>query len=348
MQKIACAAALAAGLGSLCAAASAQTVTINGAPQSFNPGPVERAGRIFVPLRGIFERLGATVVYSNGTINATGSDGRTVSVQIGSTQATVNGSPATLDVAPFVIGASAFVPLRFVSQALGATVAYDSGSDRVDITAGGGAGGRPPAPARNPVGLTGEQPARGAVVTSRRPTVAANFTREVDPNSVRVSIDGLDVTAQTTRSQTGIVYAPPSPLQSTEHQVRVEGSDRDGRPFQGSWRFTTGAGSVPAANFINIERPGDGSSVPTSFSVRGTTRPNARVRITAGAAAGPIPGFSFGTGSYTGDTIADSSGNFRVDVSINGIAGGSVGLTVVSTDVQTGETAQARLRLRFG
>jgi hypothetical protein len=82
------------------------------------PAPQERAGRVFVPLRGIFEQLGASVVYQNGIINAQG-NGRAVSLRIGSTQATVNGQLQNLDVPPFVVGASTYVPLRFVSQAQG-------------------------------------------------------------------------------------------------------------------------------------------------------------------------------------------------------------------------------------
>src|SRR5690348_16934185 len=53
------------------AAAQTVSVTVNGQPMALSPGPIERAGRVFVPLRGIFERLGAAVVYSSGTINAT-------------------------------------------------------------------------------------------------------------------------------------------------------------------------------------------------------------------------------------------------------------------------------------
>jgi len=48
-------------------------------PLNLNPAPQERAGRIFVPLRGIFEQLGASVVYQNGVINAQG-NGRSVSL----------------------------------------------------------------------------------------------------------------------------------------------------------------------------------------------------------------------------------------------------------------------------
>jgi len=123
--------------------ASAQVaVTVNGAEVDFSPPPIIQGGRVFVPLRGVFERLGASVVYDNGQINATG-NGRTISLQIGSTQATIDGQPQTLDVAPFIIGASTFVPLRFVSEALGASVDWDNTEHLVSIAT---AGEPPPEP----------------------------------------------------------------------------------------------------------------------------------------------------------------------------------------------------------
>ena len=126
-------------------AQNAVTVTVNGAPVNLNPPPTERAGRVFVPLRGVFENLGATVVYANGTINATGR-GHTISLHIGSQQAIVDGQNQMVDVAPFIIGASTYVPLRFVSQALGASVNYDGSNNVVAIRRMI----RPSPPARSP------------------------------------------------------------------------------------------------------------------------------------------------------------------------------------------------------
>jgi hypothetical protein len=117
-------------------AQSAVNVVVNGAAVSFDQPPVERAGRVFVPLRGVFERLGASVVYANGDINAQG-NGRGVHLHIGSTAATVNGQTLYMDVAPFLIGARTLVPLRFVAQALGAAVNWDASSNTVYINGNG-------------------------------------------------------------------------------------------------------------------------------------------------------------------------------------------------------------------
>jgi hypothetical protein len=106
---------------------------------NFTQPPIERSGRVFVPLRGVFEQLGASVVYSNGQINATG-NGRTISLTIGSTQATVAGQPTLMDVAPFIVGATTYVPLRFISQALGASVNWDNSTSTVTINGRAGAG----------------------------------------------------------------------------------------------------------------------------------------------------------------------------------------------------------------
>ena len=119
-------------------AADAQVeVTVNGSEVDIAPAPILQAGRVFVPLRGVFEQLGASVVYSDGTINATG-NGRDISLQIGSTQATVNGQPQTIDVAPFIAGESTYVPLRFISEALGDSVSWDDANSIAAIDTGGG------------------------------------------------------------------------------------------------------------------------------------------------------------------------------------------------------------------
>jgi len=350
--------AAAAGLDAAALApASAQVaVTVNGRNVDFEPAPIERAGRVFVPLRGVFERLGASVVYANGTINATRGP-LTVSLQIGSNQAVVGGNPQTLDVAPFIVGASTYVPLRFVSQALGANVQYDATNRIVAIfTRAGGPGpyvqqAPPPAPPPaappppSPLLLVQQRPERDATVGTTRPTISAEFSVPVDPNSVRVSLDGLDVTAQSTRSRTGIVFEPPSPLESTRHVVRVTGRDLEGGRFSRVWSFTTG--TAPPQNFLDIERPDNDSAVDAgSFVVRGRTAPNARVRVLAGSVVDVAGPFAFASGNYAGDTTADGDGHFEATVTLTTAPGARIGVTVISTDPQTKEGVEKRLRLR--
>jgi len=235
------------------------SVTVNGQTANLNPPPQERAGRVFVPLRGVFEQLGATVVYDNGTINATGR-GHNVSLKIGSQSAIVDGQQQTVDVAPFIIGASTYVPLRFVSQALGASVNYDGTNDIVAINTNGrgengpgpngpGPNGPPPEQVITPVphgyggggaiGLSSLRPARGSIDPSRRPTISASFDGGVDPDSIRITLDDIDITQDATRTPRGFSFTPPVPLEPGPHHVRVSGMGRDGQPLRTGWDFTS-------------------------------------------------------------------------------------------------------------
>lgn len=297
-------------------AAAPITVTVNGQTLHLTPAPTERAGRLFVPLRGVFENLGATVVYANGAINATGGP-NTVSLHIGSQQAIVDGQPQTLDVSPFIIGASAYVPLRFVSQALGAAVNYDGSNGIVAITASAGGppnqtdtpppqptpepaqaptptpGYQPPPPPRpqGPQGppngeslvrLSHELPMGDTTIRGSRPTVQASFEGgEVDPNSVHVFFDGRDVTGGSYVSARGITYTPASPIPPGSHEVRVAGADLIGATFEQRWRFTSGSEDA-ATNTIGEVAPEPGQNVGREFTVRGRTSPRATVTVQVG------------------------------------------------------------------
>jgi len=350
-QRFASAATILAAMAGAALPASALSVTVNGQATTFSPAPIERAGRVFVPLRGVFEKLGASVVYAGGVINATG-NGRAISLKIGSTAATINGQSKNVDVAPFIIGASTYVPLRFVSEALGAGVNYDSANQIVALTTSGqtAANAAPasaaPAPAASALGnvLKDFEPGRNAYVGATKPTVSAGFAQAVDPNSVHLTLDGLDITNAATRSSTGFVYSPPSPLQSMKHTLLATGKLASGQAFSESYAFTSG--SDAPKNTLTLSSPAEGTTVAQSFTVAGKTVPNARVHIVGGATASVGGVFAFGAGNYTGDTLADASGNFSQSVNLQTVSGASIGLTVTSTDPQTKESAQKKLRLK--
>jgi len=359
LSAIGAAALLTALLAAPALAAGPVTVQLNGNTLNLNPAPTERAGRVFVPLRGVFENLGASVVYAGGVINATGR-GHSVSLRIGSQQATVDGQQQTLDVAPFIIGASTYVPLRFVSQALGATVNYDGSNNIVAISASGAPQLQQPSnqtitPAPNPnaqggaITLGNVLPARGASVSARRPMIEATFAGgTAEPNSIRIALDGADVTTDSTRSPRGFTYAPRSPLQAGEHTVRVTGTDTNGQPFNRGWRFSSGTSTALAGQITNV-RPGDGAVVPRSFTITGHTTPGARVNIQIGAASGGantiggLIGAILGGGGNQGSTAsftvnADGNGDFSQPVSINAPSGTQLAIAINATDMQTGAT----------
>lgn len=83
-------------------------------------------GRTLVPVRAIFEAIGATVTWDAATSTATGIRGDTiVSIQIDNTTAYVNGEPRTLDVPAQLINGRTMVPARFISESMGCDVTWD-------------------------------------------------------------------------------------------------------------------------------------------------------------------------------------------------------------------------------
>ena len=116
-------------------AASSPSVIIDGDLQAYDQPPVVEAGRTLVPLRGIFESLGATVEWEpeTGTIQARQDDVH-VELRVGEANATVNDEVIQLDVPSTILNGRTLVPLRFVSEALGASVQWDGSNRTIEIT----------------------------------------------------------------------------------------------------------------------------------------------------------------------------------------------------------------------
>ncbi len=109
-------------------------VIVDGSPVFFDQPPVTVGGRVLVPLRGVFERLGAFVQW-NPQANAVIATRGTTQVQltIGSRQAFVNGAAVVLDVPAMIISGRTLVPLRFVSEAMGARVDWSEATRTVMV-----------------------------------------------------------------------------------------------------------------------------------------------------------------------------------------------------------------------
>lgn len=123
-------------------------VLVDGRPVNFGGVPPTNAGgRLLVPLRGVFEALGATVDYNAATSTVLALRGETqLQLTIGSATAYINGQPKQLDVPAKVVLGRTLVPLRFIGEALGAQVNYNGVTQTVSIVSpptGGNAGGLP-------------------------------------------------------------------------------------------------------------------------------------------------------------------------------------------------------------
>lgn len=100
----------------------------------FDVPPVIENGRTVVPLRAIAEALGAAVNWEEKTRTVIiQKGGVTVKLTIGSKVALKNQEKITLDIPPKIIGNRTMIPLRFVSEALGANVRWDPALRLVSI-----------------------------------------------------------------------------------------------------------------------------------------------------------------------------------------------------------------------
>ncbi|WP_137792034.1 stalk domain-containing protein [Bacillus sp. E(2018)] len=111
------------------------SVYINGEKQMYDQPPVMENGRTLVPLRGIFESLGAEVKWDSNTRKITATKGdKVVLLTIGSKTTYVNNLKINIDVPAKMINNRTVVPLRFVSEAFDAEVKWDGVRQRVNIT----------------------------------------------------------------------------------------------------------------------------------------------------------------------------------------------------------------------
>ncbi|MFC4303986.1 stalk domain-containing protein [Cohnella boryungensis] len=115
------------------------SIQLNGEPVALANGVVVRRNQAFVPLRSIFERLGATISWNNAdkiaTITRTAEDDKPaltiiVNYRTGTTE--INGVQTANSTFSSVGGAS-YLPLRLISESLGAKVDWVRKEDKITI-----------------------------------------------------------------------------------------------------------------------------------------------------------------------------------------------------------------------
>ena len=115
-------------------AAKAITITVDGVQLKTDQPPAMIQGRVMLPLRAIFEALGASVNWDSKSQTVTGfKEDTTVVLKMKSKVATINGKSVTLDVPAQILRGRTMVPVRFVSEALGQDVDWNSVNQTVTI-----------------------------------------------------------------------------------------------------------------------------------------------------------------------------------------------------------------------
>ena len=124
-------------------------VRLNNTVLGFSTPPVMEEDRMLVPMRFLFEQMGAEVKWDENTQTATATvpvsadaqlrtfgaeTAKSVTFAIDNTTATVNGATAEMDVPARLVNDKTMVPLRFLSENLGCTVDWDEATNTAIIT----------------------------------------------------------------------------------------------------------------------------------------------------------------------------------------------------------------------
>jgi len=220
--------------------------------------PIEINGRVMIPLRGVLERLGAERIdwrpMSQEVIVA--GPNQSMRLQIGDQAATVNGRRVSLDVPPMIVQGTTMVPLRFVSENLGANVDWLESTQTVYIGTPNErvAGSREqyPAPHREERGerpnrqpglqsgyVTALLPHLGSRAADSRTEIFARFRpgAPIDFNTVRLYLNGQNVTSDAEITAEGVRYRPMGDLPRGRNDVRLSFRDTGGLLTTRSWYF---------------------------------------------------------------------------------------------------------------
>ncbi|NLV17566.1 MAG: SH3 domain-containing protein [Syntrophomonadaceae bacterium] len=109
-------------------------VFLNGNKLDFEVSPIIENSRTMVPLRSIFEAMGADVYWDDTSRVVTASKGAiTVILPVDSSTAIVNGNPYYLDVPSKIVNNRTLAPLRFVGEAFGGRVSWNDTTKTIHI-----------------------------------------------------------------------------------------------------------------------------------------------------------------------------------------------------------------------
>lgn len=264
---------------------AAFTVTLDGRTVLPRARTAVADGRVLLPVRAVGRALDADVGYDAAA--------RTITLRRGRRAARLPASGAVR-----VIAGRAYAPLRALANAFGVGVAYDAATRTValrergtaarggDAPAGGAVSAGTPALAGTGsqqaanggavatgvsagVTIAGLKPADGAVVHEPYPTIAARVdgVAAIDRGSLRLVVDGRDVSADASVVGNAVVYTPRTALPPGDHTVTLSANQLTrtwsfgdsfvfATPPPGTFFGTSGGPPVEAIYFDRYVGPG--------------------------------------------------------------------------------------------
>lgn len=107
-------------------------VLVENKPLVLEVAPMVQDGRTLVPLRAIFEALGATVEWEPSTKTITGTqENKIIILQLDNKIASIDGVEVELDVPATAINGTTLVPVRFIAESLDAKVEWHNPTQTV-------------------------------------------------------------------------------------------------------------------------------------------------------------------------------------------------------------------------
>jgi hypothetical protein len=116
------------------AAKNEAVIKVNGVTITPEIPPLAVSGRVMVPLQAISDALGAKLAWnSSERVAKVVKSGHVITFKIGSKTATIDKTQTSLNVPPMLIEGTVLVPARFISEALGANVTWNTATSTVSI-----------------------------------------------------------------------------------------------------------------------------------------------------------------------------------------------------------------------
>ena len=173
--------------------------------------------------------------------------------------------------------------------------------------------------------------------------------RGVDPRTVRIMLDGRDVTAQSHITPERFSYR--SDLPPGHYTAEVTARDRAGNVVSRSWSFEVGTsriGAAPGALPLHISSPSHGAMVDANGNLllRGATVPWATVRVRVDAVP-PAMGRQLSVAQmvYSETIQADRDGRFTVEVEPRMAIVPGMRYDISVTSTRGDQTAESRITL---